>query len=385
MREKFDYTTVAQRYTARFPLLSYVYIQTSFWIVANLLLVIMMNLQFRIFGQSFNIELAERTQPFYLVAFLLGGVYGLSLGVTGYYLDKSVMRQQSLGKVILFKSLISLAVLFLLLLMMRYFLYDHVIVPRLNMQPGSLTNKAWGYAANLLVLYYFVMTLVISFINQVNKKYGPGVLLPLLFGKYRNPVEEDRIFLFMDLKSSTAIAEQLGHLRYSAFIRDCFADINDVLLAFRAQVYQYVGDEIVITWPESEGLKNQACIRFYFACKYQFSRRTDYYLSAYGALPHFKAGLHTGKVTTVEIGVIKRDIAYHGDTLNTASRIQSVCNEYQKDFLVSAHLVHKLKTDDHIHLTSMGKILLRGKKDAIELISVESGSWAKDEPLNKAT
>ncbi len=42
-----------------------------------------------------------------------------------------------------------------------------------------------------------------------------------------------------------------------------------------------------------------------------------------------------GKVTAVEIGDIKRDIAYHVDTLNTAARIQSVCNEYNKDFLVS--------------------------------------------------
>ena len=100
------------------------------------------------------------------------------------------------------------------------------------------------------------MTLVISFINQVNKKYGPGVLVPLLLGKYRNPQEEERIFMFMDLKSSTTVAEELGHLKYSSFIRDCFMDINQVLLPFNAQVYQYVGDEIVVTWTVSDGLKD---------------------------------------------------------------------------------------------------------------------------------
>lgn len=95
------------------------------------------------------------------------------------------------------------------------------------------------------------MSLIINFINQVNKKYGPGVLLPLPLGRYRTPREETRIFMFMDLKSSTATAEKLGHLRYSSFIRDCFSDINEVLFPFRAQVYQYVGDEIVVTWPTS--------------------------------------------------------------------------------------------------------------------------------------
>lgn len=46
----------------------------------------------------------------------------------------------------------------------------------------------------------------------------------------------------------------------------------------------------------------------------------------------FKAGLHGDKVTAVEAGDIKRDIAYYSDTLNTAARIEIVCNKYNKDF-----------------------------------------------------
>src|SRR5205085_10996925 len=101
----------------------------------------------------------------------------------------------------------------------------------------------------------------------------------------------------------------------------CFSDINAVVYPFRAQVYQYVGDEIVVTWPEQEGLKQHACIRFYFACQNQFITRAEYYRTTYDLLPDFKASLHTGPVTAVEIGEVKRDIAYHGDTVNTAARI----------------------------------------------------------------
>ncbi len=93
------------------------------------------------------------------------------------------------------------------------------------------------------------MMLVINFIIQVNKKFGPGVLVPLLLGQYRNPKEEERAFLFMTLHSSTRIAESLGHFRYSSFIRDCFIDINKVMTNVHdAEVYQYVDDEIVISW-----------------------------------------------------------------------------------------------------------------------------------------
>jgi adenylate cyclase len=215
------------------------------------------------------------------------------------------------------------------------------------------------------------MTLVLNFINLVNKKYGPGILLPLLLGRYRTPKEEDRIFMFMDLKSSTTTAERLGHLKYSSFIRDCFADINEVLYPFRAQVYQYVGDEIVVTWPEEEGLRNHFCIEFYFACVRQFQGRKEYYNYSYGFIPHFKAGIHSGTVTVVEIGEYKRDIAYHGDTLNTAARIQSVCNDYDSPLLSSATLIDKIGTHPRLKTQALGKIILKGKSEPVELLSVD--------------
>src|SRR4030095_9113636 len=148
--------------------------------------------------------------------------------------------------------------------------------------------------------------------------------------------------MFMDLKSSTSMAEKLGHLKYSSFIRDCFMDINQVLSPFNAQVYQYVGDEIVLTWKVRDGLKDFSCIRFFFACEKQFVDKFEYYTKHYGVLPHFKAGLHLGEVTAVEIGEIKRDIAYHGDTLNTAARIRSVCNDFDKKLLASESLLEKI-------------------------------------------
>jgi len=303
-----------------------------------------------------------------LVAALFGIIYGVILGLTTYYLDKSFVRKQSLGKVILLKAAISLSALIIILLIMRFVLFDFLIAPTLNI---SLNHQSWGHLFNLLLIYYFFMTLLISFINQVNKKYGPGVLVPLLLGKYRKPREEERIFMFMDLKSSTSTAEKLGHLTYSAFIRDCFFDINEILLPFHAEVYQYVGDEIVVTWKEREGLEDFTCIRFFFACKKQFRDRAPYYEEHYGFLPEFKVGLHTGKVSAVEIGEIKRDIAYHGDTLNTAARIQSVCNQFNRSFLASEYLLVRIGLHQNMKTEALGMILLRGKATSIGIASVD--------------
>jgi adenylate cyclase len=216
------------------------------------------------------------------------------------------------------------------------------------------------------------MSLVINFINQVNRKYGPGILVPLLFGKYRNPKEEERIFMFMDLKSSTSLAETLGHLKYSALIRDCFMDINRILLPFNAQVYQYVGDEIVLTWKLNDGLKNYSCIRFFFACEDFFQERKEHYTNNYGFVPFFKAGLHLGRVTAVEVGDVKRDIAYHGDTLNTTARIQSVCNDYGKKFLVSNVVLERVILENRFNAQALGTIQLRGKTTKVGIASIEA-------------
>jgi adenylate cyclase len=370
MEKKPDYTTLAHRYTAQFPLLTYLGTQTNFWIVANILLAVILNFHSLILGKAFGLQ-ATRFGPVLLIAILLGVLYGLSLGFAGYYLDRRLFKKLPLGKVILLKAFGYLTLLIVLLWLLRFVLFESLISPVLFSSGITWNEDSWTYLFYLLLIYYSFMALLISFINQVNRKYGPGILVPLLLGRYRDPKEQDRIFMFMDLKSSVTTAEKLGHLRYSAFIRDCFSDINDVLYTFRAQVYQYVGDEIVVTWPESEGMKQHFCIEFYFACRMQFLERLDYYMSTYGLLPEFKAGAHTGTVTAVEIGEVKRDIAYHGDILNTASRIQSVCNEYEKNFIVSKELIDKVGPHPNMRTQELGSILLKGKTKKVDLVSVD--------------
>ena len=371
MEKNFDYTAIAQRFSSKFPALTYILTQVNFWIIANVLLAVLLQLQSLSLSQTFQLQGLFSFGTVIITSIFMGTLYGIGFGALDYYLDKKIFRRQPFGKIILVKTLIALSILILLFMLVSF-----VILPIVNdlfgARPGiPLNPKSWEYLFWLLLIYYFFMSLVINIINQVNKKYGPGILVPLLLGKYRNPKEEERIFMFMDLKSSTSLAEELGHLRYSAFIRDCFLDINHILLPFNAQVYQYVGDEIILTWKLSDGLKDHSCIRFFFACENYFQRKSLYYTNNYGLIPIFKAGLHLGQVTVVEIGEIKKDIAYHGDTLNTTSRIQSVCNEFNKKFLVSNIVLERLTPGDDINSEPLGMIQLRGKTTKIGIASVD--------------
>lgn len=367
----FDYTSSARRFALRFPKLSYVGTQISFWVIANSLLGLVIHFHSVFISEAYGIPIQSNIRPIIVLSIFLGILYGSVLGAIEYYLDKLYFRKMALGKIFIFKGLVSLSmslVIFSILSRVPIELFIPSIIPGKSV---LIDKKSAGYLFYFFVVFYFLMTLLISFINQVNKKYGPGVLLPLIFGKYRNPVEEERIFMFMDLKSSTTIAETLGHISYSAFIRDSFWDINQVLSPHNAEVYQYVGDEIVVSWKVDDGLRNNCCVLFFFACENQFLKRVDHYKTKYGFFPEFKAGLHMGKITAVEIGDIKRDIAYHGDTINTTARIQSVCNTYDKRFLISEYMLNNSGLKDYFRTEELGMIQLKGKLTQIAIASIE--------------
>ena len=368
---QYDYTQRARRFVVRFPYLNGVLSQVGFWVLANIMLAVLLYFMYSSVNENVKLILPPKLWPTVFIGIILGLLYGFVQGSIDFLLDKQFFRQRSLGITFLLKTIVSLLTLSVLFGLVRFVLYDKVILPTILKGQSPLSDASWKYTFYIFLAYYAVMTLVITFITQVNKKYGPGVLMPLLLGKYRQPREEERIFMFMDLQSSTAIAEELGHLRYSSFIRDSFMDINQVIGAHDADIYQYVGDEIVLSWRITEGLDKLACIRFYFACGDRFQQRAAYYNKKYGRIPFFKAGVHMGPVTAVEIGEIKRDIAYHGDTINTAARIQSLCNSYAKSLLVSKPFAAHPLFDSMFRFSSLGTVSLKGKQQAVELLSVD--------------
>ncbi|MDX1699841.1 MAG: adenylate/guanylate cyclase domain-containing protein [Melioribacteraceae bacterium] len=368
----FNYTTRARAFALKHPKLSFILIQVNFWTAAFLLLITILHLNKLATLSSLSVD---ENFPFVFMiiyAVVAGLLYGVTLGFVDVAIEKYHNRNLSLGRIMFMQGITYYVLIIILMLFSRYVIWDLLLVqylpPNLSM---TLDHDVWRYYYWIVLIYTFAMAMVISFINQMNKKFGPGVLLPMLFGKYRNPQEEQRIFMFMDLKSSTSHAEKLGHLKYSALIRDSFIDINKVLVKHRAEVYQYVGDEIVVSWPQSNDLDGTTCVEFYFACQEQFDKRSEYYLEKYGIVPKFKAGLHQGIVTTVEVGDVKRDLAYHGDTINTTSRIQEKCNEYESDILVSETFWEKVKAPIKYQKNFVGEVLLKGKETPVRLFSVQ--------------
>ena len=188
-------------------------------------------------------------------------------------------------------------------------------------------------------------------------------------GKYNVPKEEERIFLFLDLRSSTSLAEQLGHVKFSCLLQDCFFDLSDVVITHRVDIYQYVGDEAVLSWHKDVGIQDNRCIKVYYDFLDVLNSKSDYYIETYGVVPFFKAGLHVGKVIVAEVGVVKKEIAYHGDVLNTTARIQGQCNRLEQGLLASEHIINLLHDKSDFKHEFLGEHSLRGKQGNINLYS----------------
>ncbi|MBA3647641.1 MAG: adenylate/guanylate cyclase domain-containing protein [Chitinophagales bacterium] len=178
-----------------------------------------------------------------------------------------------------------------------------------------------------------------QFFLQISDKFGQGILWSFIMGKYHSPREEEHMFMFVDLASSTTIAGKLGNKNYHSLLKDFFADITNPIIHNKGEIYQYVGDEIVISWKLKNGIDNNQCLNCFFDMRKKIYEMKEKYESIYGLVPEFKAGLHYGKVIAGEVGIIKRDITYSGDVLNTTARIQSKCNEYQVKILCSDELL----------------------------------------------
>lgn len=312
--------------------------------------------------------------PYYFspwTAALFSGIAGLLVGLLEVNYLNRFFSDRSYAIKILMKTIFYLALIASFVFLVS--LFEHSI----DQKAPPWDKTVFGYATNFFRSFAFwsieiFMGIGIGFAlfyNEVSDNIGQSVLLNFFSGKYHNPIEEDRIFMFLDMKDSTTIAEELGHIQYFELLKEYYADLTESIVRYEGQIYQYVGDEVVVTWSKSKGLANNTCIHCFFDMNSRFQQLNDKYRQKYSLAPCFKAGVHMGQVTTGEIGVIKKDIVFSGDVLNATARIQGLCNQYESNLLVSKDLINSLDKSS-LQLKDLGLVDLKGREEKIQIYSV---------------
>ena len=228
----------------------------------------------------------------------------------------------------------------------------------------------------------FVIFLVISEFLQMRRVIGGRTLNNLLLGRYHQPVREERVFILVDIKGSTPLAERLGDQRAHAFITSAFFDIDQPILehggsAFfdidqpilehGGEVYNYVGDELIASWPLGEGVDGARCVWCALAIQDALARRADDYRRIFGSAPAVRIVLHAGPVVAGECGDAKLAIVYLGDTLNTAARIEEMAKAIGRDCVISDALLAQIDLPPSLGVEPLGSIQLRGRQQPVIL------------------
>ena len=303
-------------------------------------------------------------------------VIGLLVGCAEILFLNKMFQRRSFAIKIFFKMVLYLAVIICFLFL------SSVIHNSSELKLGILSKpvwlNAWAFFTNFafwsVAIYAGAIIGISLFYMEVSENMGQAVLNNFFTGKYHAPVVEERIFMFLDMKSSTSIAEDIGHVKYFEMLKEYFADLTNPIIKYSGEIYQYVGDEIVVSWSQQKGLSNNNCIKCFFAMNEAIKKQAIKYKEKFAVVPEFKAGLHIGRVTTGEIGVIKKDIIFTGDTLNTTARIQSLCNEYNVNILVSGQLMKRLQLQSlsQFQVESLGEHELKGRIEKIVLFTFRS-------------
>ncbi len=219
------------------------------------------------------------------------------------------------------------------------------------------------------ILYWLVLFVTTQLYIEINEKYSPGVFIDIILGKYMQPKVEKRIIMFIDLKDSTPIAEKLGHIENFKLIKNFIFHVSMAIIENDGRIYQYVGDEIVVSWMYDK--KNcKKCMAAIIEARKNIQKNGHYFKRHYGIIPDFRVGIHMGEVTVGEIGVIKKDLAMSGDTMNTTARIRSACNELNHKYIMSKDFVDGSELKEW-QGESLGIIDLKGKSEGIELFCLK--------------
>jgi adenylate cyclase len=314
-------------------------------------------------GVVFNLA-QGRTTPTSIIA---GITYGLSMSVV-------------LGSIELFVLEGSMRVLlgslsFTVSLLARSSIYVGIFVIIQLLQLGErvagLPLDMSGRTFWSGLAYSVLISVVINLARAIANIIGPRALLNFVAGRYHAPVEESRFVLFVDIAGSTGLAERLGGIAIHRLLDRVFRLLTLAVVDYRGEVLNYVGDEVIVTWPEGSGAVDCRPLRCFVGMRDELSRASSQFEREFGVVPQIRGSLHFGPVIVGEIGDVKRAIVFNGDVMNTAARLEELSRKVEGGFVVSRAAMDRFRSMPPVPVRDLGQFAIRGRVDGIDVVGLD--------------
>ncbi len=307
-----------------------------------------------------------------LIAFFISSFSGL---IFATFLEilvfKRIFRKWAFGWALLLKTILSSIIVIGLIIGGAYF-YQLVfgtfpVVGKIRMNPNELFSIPifWGIA-----IYWGSIIDLNFFFLSVHTLTGNTLFAQYARGRFYKPVSEGRVFLFIDMDGSVKTAERLGNDQYFRLLNEVYFDFSAPIEQYGAEIYQFVGDEIVMSWDLKSGVERNRCIRLFFEMQRVLEANKEKYMNKYGAAPSFKGALHLGDVVSGEVGFVRTGIIYSGEVINTTARLERLAGSIKRKLLISDDLFNELNTEE-LHYENLGRITLKGIVEKHTVYAVE--------------
>jgi adenylate cyclase len=261
-------------------------------------------------------------------------------------------------------------------LMVRSAIYAAIIIPTQFFQLGSViagqspapSMKGFWIAIIYSVAFSIAMNLALAISNIIGRR----AFLNVLIGRYHTPIEENRFVLFVDIAGSTGLAQRLGGVGIHRLLDRTFRLLTLSVVDYRGEVLNYVGDEVIVTWPERSGATDFRPLRCFMAMRDELARASSQLEREFGVVPRIRGSLHFGPVIVGEIGDIKRAIVFNGDVMNTAARLEELSRNVDGGFLASRAAMERFGPAPPFAVRDLGRLPIRGRADGIDVVGVDA-------------
>ena len=285
-------------------------------------------------GLMIFVELSERANPFL-----------------------AALRRLPFAAYLLLRLLLRLAAIVAIMLVVR------VLIP--------ITDAPFGEGLVLDAAFALVVAALISLVFEIDRLLGPGTLWRLLIGRYHTPRIEERAFLVLDLQGSTGIAAQIGPERFLALLDHLTALVSPAFVAHRAEVYRYVGDATIVSWPIAVATEDARILRCLAEVVGRLVAAREACERRFGVAPFGRASLHAGPVAVGEIGDVKREITFLGDTLNAVSKMEKFAADRGLRGVISEDLLRRLTLPADFTATDVGIFDLPGRTSGLRRFTLD--------------
>ena len=314
-------------------------------------------------GIAFNVAQGRTSPSAMVVGIAYGVLMCVALGSIELFVMEGPMRVWLSGLSFTVNLIVRSTVYGAIIIIIQWFQLGEIIAGL----PLEMSRRTFW----LGFIYSAVLSVVMNLIFAITNLIGPRAFLNFITGRYHKPIEENRFVLFVDIAGSTGLAERLGGLAIHRLLDQTFRLLTVAVVDYHGEVLNYVGDEVIVTWPERAGAVDCRPLRCFMAMRDELTCATNQLEHEFGAVPRIRGSLHFGPVIVGEIGDIKRAIVFNGDVMNTAARLEELSRGVEGGFLASRAAMGQFRSALPVAVRDLGRLAIRGRAEGIDVVGLD--------------